>query len=67
MGLQLRSGNVPREVAWFSTAEEGTAKSQKDQDRVNSVFSIGKVLSIMSMTLQVKQLIKRTASMFFNG
>ena len=55
MGLQLRSGNVPREVAWFSTPEEGTAKSQKDQDRVNSVFSIGKVLSIMSMPLQAKQ------------
>ena len=56
VGLWLWSGNegpvIPMEIAWFSTPEESAAKSQQDQDHVNSVFLIGKVLSIMSTPLQ---------------
>ena len=50
-------------VASFSMPEEGTAKLQQDQDHVYCVF--GKVLSIMSMTLQAKQLTRSTTSIFF--
>ena len=51
------------EIAWFSMPEESMAKSQQDEDHVNCVVFIGKVLSIMSTPLQAKQLIRSTASM----
>ena len=64
VGFQLWSRNedpvTPMEVTWFFTPKEGTAKSQQDQDH-----TLGKVLSIMSITLQAKQLIRSTTSKFF--
>ena len=53
------------EVALFSTPKEGTAKLQQDQDHVNCVFLIGKVWSIINMSLHAKKLIRSTTSMFF--
>ena len=71
MGLWLWSGNkrpvVPMEVTWFSMPKGGTAKLQQDQDHVNYVFWLGRVLPIMSTHLQAKQLIRSTTSMFFIG
>ena len=71
VGLRLWSRKegpvVPMEVSCFSTPEEDAAKLLQDQDHVNSVFLIGKVLSIMSMPLQAKQLIRSPTSMFFIG
>ena len=44
--LWLWSGNkgpvIPMEVTWFSTPEEGVAKSQQDQDHVNCVLWLGR-------------------------
>ena len=46
MGLWLWPGNegpvIPMEVTWLSAPEEGTAKSQQDQNHVNCVFWLGR-------------------------
>ena len=63
MDLQLWSGSkgpiIPMEVAWFSTPEEDTAKSQKDQDCVNCVFWLERCCP-SCCPLQAKQLISGT-------
>ena len=66
-GLWLWSGNkgpfIPREVTWFSMPKEGMAKVQEDRDHVNR-FLIGKMLSIMNMPRQAKQLIRNYLNVF---
>ena len=44
VGLWLRSGNkcsvISMEVSWFSSSEEGAAKSQQVQDHINAVWEM---------------------------
>ena len=57
---------VPMQVVWFFMPEEGMAKSQQDQARVNCVFWLGRCCP-SQYTSPAKYLIRSATSMFFIG